>query len=101
MLLEEYQKQENTIKKSIEVYGTDLQSTVCMEECAELIQAISKIKRKGLNDELKDHLTEEIADVLICTKMLRLMYQIEDAEVDRWLEYKTNRQAERMKGGKE
>lgn len=88
------------IEKSIEHYGKELQSIVCMEECAELIQAISKIKRKGLNDELKYHLTEEIADVLICTKMLRLMYQIEDAEVDRWLEYKTNRQSERMKGGK-
>ena len=32
------------IKRSIEHYGKDVQSTVCMEECAELIQAISKEK---------------------------------------------------------
>ena len=31
--------------RSIARYGKDTQSTVCMEECAELIQAISKVKR--------------------------------------------------------
>ena len=30
------------IKDSIKHYGVDTQSTVCMEECAELIQAIKK-----------------------------------------------------------
>ena len=41
------------VQRSIEHYGKDAQSTVCMEECAELIQAISKEKR-GNSD--KDHL---------------------------------------------
>ena len=50
------------VADSIEHYGTDLQTTVCMEECAELIQTISKEKR-GKHDML--HLAEEIADVLI------------------------------------
>lgn len=36
---------ESIITKSIKHYGAEIQSTVCMEECAELIQAISKEKR--------------------------------------------------------
>lgn len=36
------------VAKSIEHYGAYIQSTVCMEECGELIQEISKeSKRKG------------------------------------------------------
>ena len=35
----------NVVKKSIEHYGADLQTVVCMEECAELIQAISEVIR--------------------------------------------------------
>lgn len=88
------------IEKSIEHYGTELQSIVCMEECAELIQAISKIQRKGLNEELKNHLAEEIADVMICIRMLRMMYGINSEDVSEWIDYKIERQAERMKGGK-
>lgn len=30
------------IAKTVERYGVGIQSVVCMEECAELIQAISK-----------------------------------------------------------
>mgnify|MGYP003316159178 CR=1 FL=1 len=88
------------IEKSIEHYGKELQSIVCMEECAELIQAISKIQRKGLNEELKGHLAEEIADVMICIRMLRMMYGINSADVSKWIDYKIERQANRMKGGK-
>ena len=51
------------IAKSINYYGEEIQSTVCMEECAELIQAISKAKRGKIN---RDNMIEEIADVLIC-----------------------------------
>ena len=41
--------------------GKEIQSTICMEECAELIQAISKMKRGKDN---RDNLIEEMADVL-------------------------------------
>ena len=63
------------LKRSIEHYGKDVQSTVCMEECAELIQAISKEKR-GKSD--KSHLAEEMADVIICIEMLQEIYSISD-----------------------
>ena len=82
------------VKRSIEHYGKDLQSTVCMEECAELIQAISKEKR-GESD--KDHLSEEIADVLICIEMLRQIYNITDDMISEWIQIKEARIIERIK----
>ena len=76
------------VKKSIEHYGKDVQSTVCMEECAELIQAISKQKR-GKSD--KDHLAEEMADVIICIEMLRQIYNITEDEIYSWVITKQER----------
>lgn len=62
----------------IQHYGKNNQSTVCMEECAELIQAISKAKRGKIN---RDNMIEEIADVLICIEMLKQMYMISDEKL--------------------
>ena len=76
------------VKKSIEHYGKDVQSTVCMEECAELIQAISKQKR-GKSD--KDHLAEEMADVIICIEILKQIYNITEDEIYSWVITKQER----------
>ena len=76
------------VKKSIEHYGKEVQSTVCMEECAELIQAISKEKR-GKSD--KDHLAEEMADVIICIEMLKQIYNITEDEIYSWVITKQER----------
>ena len=81
------------VKRSIEHYGKDVQSTVCMEECAELIQAISKEKRMESD---KDHLSEEIADVLICIEMLKQIYNITEDEIYSWVITKQERIIERI-----
>lgn len=85
---------DSIVKQSIDFYGEDLESTVCMEECAELIQAISKQKR-GKSD--KEHLTEEIADVLICIKLLQSIYDIPDGHIADWIISKQARMLERIK----
>ena len=82
------------VKKSIEHYGKDVQSTVCMEECAELIQAISKEKR-GKSD--KENLAEEMADVIICIEMLKQIYDITEDEIYSWVINKQERTIERIK----
>ena len=82
------------IKRSIEHYGKDVQSTVCMEECAELIQAISKEKR-GKSD--KCNLAEEMADVIICIEMLKQIYNITDDEIYSWVITKQERTIKRIK----
>lgn len=81
------------ITKSIDYYGIETQSTVCMEECSELIQAISKEKR-GKHD--LEHLAEEIADVEICIEMIKQMYCIDNSYVDIWIDKKQERILERM-----
>ena len=82
------------IEESIVYYGKDAQSTVCMEECAELIQAISKEKR-GESD--KDHLAEEMADVLISISLLREIYDVSIEQINNWIDKKQKRIRSRMK----
>lgn len=81
------------IAESILHYGKNNQSTVCMEECAELIQAISKAKRGKIN---RDNMIEEIADVLICIEMLKQMYMISDEKINKWIEKKQAREVKRI-----
>ena len=71
------------------INGADIQSTICMEECAELIQAISKMKRGKDN---RDNLIEEMADVLIVLTQLRFIYNVGDEELTKWLHAKQDRQ---------
>lgn len=78
----------NIIKKSIDFYGKDTQSIVCMEECSELIQCISK-ELRGKSDIA--HLAEEMADVLICVEILKQIYNISDEELNNWIKYKQER----------
>lgn len=82
------------VQRSIEHYGKDVQSTVCMEECAELIQAISKEKR-GKSD--KENLAEEMADVIICIEMLKQIYNITEDEIYSWIITKQERTIKRIK----
>lgn len=62
--------------ESIEYYGVTKQSVVCMEECAELIEAIDDRRRDGLTDGTRGGLVVEMADVLICLWLLEHMYDI-------------------------
>ena len=91
---ESYCMNQNVILKSIVYYGKEIQSTVCMEECAELIQAISKMKR-GI--DAKDNLAEEIADVLICIEMLKQLYNVLDLDIESWIMQKQQRVMDGMK----
>ena len=86
------------VQRSIEHYGKDVQSTVCMEECAELIQAISKEKR-GNSD--KDHIAEEMADVIICIEMLKQIYNITEDEIYSWVITKQERIIRRIEKDKQ
>ena len=74
----------------------DLCLTIAMEECAELIQAISKAKRGKLD---KDNLAEEIADVLICINWVQSILEISDYDINVWYKKKRNRVVERLNKG--
>ena len=62
-----------THKAAIEYYGEEMQENQCIEECAELIQAINK-KHRG-----REHnIPEEIADVEICLEQLKMINNCAD-----------------------
>jgi NTP pyrophosphatase (non-canonical NTP hydrolase) len=75
--------------------GEDLTITIASEESAELIQALSKIKRYGFDGDYKDNLQEEVADVLICISELLSLGYIDMDKVEEWHTYKVNREIER------
>ncbi len=93
-----YNIDEKVIARSVDHYGEEIQAIVCMEECAELIQAISKMIRRNdeLSEEDYDHLEEEVADVLICIEMLKQIYSIPDLNIEEWIERKQKRIINRM-----
>ena len=85
----------------IEHYGVRNQLGIAMEECAELIQAISKMNRTDGDAEeymkSKFHLEEEIADVIVCINQLKTIYNISDSRISELANYKINRQRERVR----
>lgn len=79
-------------------YGKEPQIGVAQEECAELIQAISKVRRKGESGETLGHLAEEITDVNIMCKQLTLLFGLSLA-VSRNIDLKLDRQLKRIMEG--
>jgi NTP pyrophosphatase (non-canonical NTP hydrolase) len=73
-----------SIEKSIDNYG-QTQLLIACEEMGELIQAISKMERaissKEDRKKCKEHITEEIADVMIVLDELMLYYNISESAV--------------------
>jgi NTP pyrophosphatase (non-canonical NTP hydrolase) len=87
--------------KAIETWGEDMLN-VFMEEPAELIQAISKMRRKTMNGGAVNNggqlrnLTEEIADVNIILAELMLYYNISASDVQKWIDCKQARTMRRI-----
>ena len=88
---------EITIQKLIKKNGIRYQSGIAQEECAELIQAISKCLRSKETIPIKErmNLIEEMADVMICIHQMQIMYHITDEELHAMKQYKEKRLIER------
>lgn len=83
------------LKKVCKTWGNQPMLTVAMEENAEMIQAISKIKRYGPNLDNSSHLNEEVADVLICICELFVMGYLDVHEIAKIIERKVERSMQR------
>lgn len=81
------------IEKLVKKNGIHFQSMIAQEECAELIQAISKcLRSKDFPVEYeRENLIEEMADVMICLQQLQYMYYIDDEELYAMKQKKENR----------
>ena len=77
-------------------YSNDKHMVVAMEECSELIKAISKLYRYGARSQMKANLIEEMADVLVCFEILKVMYDIPDELLNLVITTKMKRNIERI-----
>lgn len=83
------------LDKVAHINGDDLTLTITSEESAELIQAISKVKRYGFRDVHEENLHEEVADVLICITELVALGYLDIDKVKDYQKLKINREIER------
>ena len=81
--------------------GNDLTLTIASEECAELIQALSKVKRYPTKKERIDNLQEEVADVIICIEELISLGYVDIDEVIKWYKFKVEREIAKARKRKE
>lgn len=85
-------------------YGIDSQKGILTEECAELIQAVSKLTRAEQSGKVFDkteamlNLVEEMADVTIMIEQILHAYwkNAGDAKLDYYIEQKLTRQLGRI-----
>jgi NTP pyrophosphatase (non-canonical NTP hydrolase) len=85
--------EDSRIIKIANHYGYTAQSDIIIEECAELTQAICKLRRAWSNERL-ENVKEELADVLIMARQHRVMLGADD--IDRIIGEKLDRQIERI-----
>ena len=90
------------INKTIVINGSLNKEIIAMEECGELIQAISKdIRYNTYSDNSVDqastesNLIEEIADVLLVIQTLICIAHIDPKDIQKWIDMKQTRQVER------
>jgi len=88
-----YREVFNTYNKAIELYGEKAQKLMAIEEMSELTKEICKDFRGKLN---REHLIEEIVDVIITIDQLMMMYEISGDEIEQMRERKFERLKERL-----
>lgn len=88
-----YREVFNTYNKAIELYGEKAQKLMAIEEMSELTKEICKDFRGKLD---REHLIEEMADVLIMLDQMLLLYKISGEEVGLMRIKKVERLKERL-----
>lgn len=85
----------NNLLKIIRHYGLKNQLRKLNEEVFELIEAI-RDTRFFLS---KTHIEEEFADVMVLLSQIKHYYNLDSNKLKKIMDYKINRQLERMKKG--
>lgn len=100
MILPEHLSQKNM--KIIDRYGLPEQLLQLQEECAELIQAVSKYRRAGTSDDKEkralseQELRYEIVDVIVVLDQIMGRIDMKPLEMEMLADYKITRQIGRM-----
>lgn len=89
-------EQLKVLDESLMQSGTEEILLICVEEPSELIKAITKAERYPGQTTKIDNVVEEIADVLICIEYLKMVYDIDQEEIENWINKKIKRIKERV-----
>ena len=98
------EEQKAMCRRICEHYGVESQKGILTEECAELIQAVSKLTRAEQSGKVFDkteamlNLVEEMADVTIMIEQILYAYwkNAGDAKLDYYIKQKLTRQLGRI-----
>lgn len=95
----------NTISGMLFKFGEDSQIDVALEEMSELIKELIKYKRSKIHFREKqaasrDHVVEEIGDVMFMMEYLKQIFKITDEEIQQIIYHKAIRTKERYLDGK-
>ncbi|MGN1277059.1 MAG: hypothetical protein ACI4UK_08725 [Floccifex sp.] len=85
----------NIVKETNRVWGYDMITNMAMEEFAEVIQAVNKVKRFPKDEKMFEKLNEEVADVLVIIDQLEELGILNENTVQHFVEFKQKRQASR------
>lgn len=85
------------IVDSVKTFGKDRQLILLLEECGELVQAVTKYIRNPTAAR-RDACVEELGDCYIMSKNLMHLLNISDEELQATIDYKTNRTKELIGG---
>lgn len=86
----------------VDTYGIEPQVDMAIEECSELIKALLKYRRKQYGsegfckDSLRADILDEVVDVSIMLEQLKIIYGFSEKKVEERIEFKLNRQMERI-----
>lgn len=81
-------------QRIVDTFGSQRQIDQAIEEIAELLDAIMRIRNKGGNEDRLFHLASELADVTIMLEQIRLIHGITERTVNDLVRYKLNRTME-------
>lgn len=84
-----------TVKDTNSIWGYDVMTDMAMEELAEAIHAVNKVKRFKKDPKMYEKLNEEIADVFVIIDALEDLGMIDQKSVQEFIDFKQLRQAAR------
>lgn len=75
------------IEKTNKTFGFEFMTALCMEEFAEVVIAINKVRRNK-NEETLEKLNETVADALICIEQLEDLELVDKEKIQKWIDKK-------------
>lgn len=88
-------EQKMILNQAQETYGRQNQVMVTVEECCELAAVLSKYARypdhNTAIEELYNKVLSEMADIIICTQHIEMIFEIDPADLKEMIDYKIQR----------